>query len=231
MRTEKVVYNFGEFTLDVESRRLTKANQDVPLFPKAFDLLVLLLEARPRVVSKTELHDCMWHGTYVSESSLSGLIALLREALDDDPRQPRFIRTAHRVGYAFIGPLDVHSAHPSRPLTQTAYWLTLPNRQYALKHGENIVGRDPAADVSLVLPGVSRRHARIVIATGRATVEDLASKNGTLLRGERVTTETVLRDGDEVTIGPVVLTFRAPDLGMSTATQTVGRGKSSPSSQ
>jgi hypothetical protein len=156
---------------------------------------------------------------------LSGLIGLIREALDDDPQQPRFIRTAHRVGYAFAGSVEiVASGQPSLSPSHTACWLTLPNRQYALKEGENVIGRDPAADVPLLFPGVSRRHARIAVAGVRASIEDLDSKNGTWRRGERVTKESALNDGDEVTIGPVVLTFRAPALDISTVTQTRERG-------
>jgi DNA-binding winged helix-turn-helix (wHTH) protein len=216
-----VVYFFAEFSLDVETRTLSRDGREVPLFPKAFDLLLLLVESRPRVLAKAELHERLWPGTYVSESSLSGLIGVVREALDDDPRQPRFLRTAHRIGYAFVGATEIRSATPSATDRPTAYWLTLPNRQYALKDGENVIGRDPTVDVPLVFPGVSRRHARIVIADGHATVEDLASKNGTCLNARRVTAETALRDGDQVTIGPIVLTFRAPEVGITIRTETL----------
>jgi DNA-binding winged helix-turn-helix (wHTH) protein len=215
---------FEEFTLDVETRRLTCDGRLVPLVPKAFDLLVLLVEASPRVLSKAKLHRRLWPGTFVSDASLSGLVALIREALGDNASEPRFIRTAHRVGYAFIAAVATEpSARPALAQPSTACWLTLPNRQFALAEGENIIGRDPEADVALQFPGVSRRHARIVVAAGAGTIHDLGSKNGTWVRGQRLTAPCVLHDGDELRIGSMILTFRAVTAGMSTATETVSR--------
>jgi DNA-binding winged helix-turn-helix (wHTH) protein len=217
-----VTFHFEEFSLDVHSRLVTAGHRTIPLTPKAFDLLVLLLEAHPRVVSKAELHERLWPGTYVSESSLANLINGLRATLGDDPKRPRMIRTAHRVGYAFGGPVTREDA-PTRPspAVRVTYWLTLPNRQFALTDTETVIGRDPEADISLQFPGISRRHARIVIARDHVTVEDLGSKNGTWLRGQRIGMPTALSDGDELTIGTVVLTFRAPTAGPSSITETV----------
>jgi DNA-binding winged helix-turn-helix (wHTH) protein len=219
-----LTYRFEEFTLDVETRRLTSGDRLVPLVPKAFDLLVLLVDARPRVLSKAELHRRLWPGTFVSDASLSGLVALIREALGDNARDPRFLRTAHRVGYAFVADVATEPSDRSA-LAQppTGCWLTLPNRQFALAEGENIIGRDPGADVPLQFPGVSRRHARIIVAAGATTIYDLGSKNGTWVRGQRVTGPCALHDGDELRIGSMILTFRAVTAGMSTATETVSR--------
>jgi DNA-binding winged helix-turn-helix (wHTH) protein len=217
-----VTFHFEAFSLDVHSRLLTAGHRTIPLTPKAFDLLVLLLEAQPRVVPKAELHKRLWPGTFVSESSLANLINSLRAILGDDPKKPRLIRTVHRVGYAFAGPVtreDAASA-PSAKIRVT-YWLTLPNRQFALTDTETVIGRDPQADISLHFPGISRRHARIVIARDHVTLEDLGSKNGTWVKGQRVVTQTPLCDGDELTIGTVVLTFRAPTAGPSAITETV----------
>jgi DNA-binding winged helix-turn-helix (wHTH) protein len=219
-----VTYRFEDFTLDTASRRLTCGDRVIALVPKAFDLLVLLLEERPRLLSKEELHRRLWPGTFVSDASLSGLVALIREALGDNAREPRFIRTAHRVGYGFVSAVDAKPSVPSslaRP--STGSWLTMPNRQFALAEGENIVGRDPAADVSLQFPGVSRRHARVVVSEGVATIYDLGSKNGTWVRGQRIAAPCVLYDGDQLRIGSMLLTFRATTTGMSTATEAINR--------
>lgn len=219
-----MTHRFEHFTLDTASRRLICRDREIALVPKAFDLLVLLIEERPRLLSKAELHRRLWPQTFVSDASLSGLVALIREALGDNAREPRFIRTAHRVGYAFVAIVDDEpSVRSSRAESATGCWLTLPNRQFALAEGENVIGRDTGVDVPLQFPGVSRRHARIVVAAGLATIHDLGSKNGTWVRGQRITAPCVLYDGDEVRIGSMLLTFRAITTGMSTATETVSR--------
>ena len=223
-RCAAVTYRFEHFTLDTTSRRLMRGDREIALVPKAFDLLVLLLEERPRLLSKEELHRRLWRETFVSDASLSGLVALVREALGDNAREPRFIRTAHRVGYGFVSAVDAEPSVRS-PLARpsTGYWLTLPNRQFALAEGENVIGRDTGADVPVQFPGVSRRHAKIVVAAGVATVHDLGSKNGTWVRGQRISAPCVLYDGDQLRIGSMLLTYRAITTGMSTATETVSR--------
>jgi ABC transport system ATP-binding/permease protein len=70
------------------------------------------------------------------------------------------------------------------------------------------VGRDPDAALWIDHPSVSRRHARIVIAAARATIEDLKSKNGTFVLGKRIESRVALEDGDEVRIGPETFVFR-----------------------
>ena len=92
---------FGEFTLDLDARQLRGRKGELHLSPKAFELLKVLTENRPRALSKNELHEHLWPATFVSEVNLATLIAEIRDALGDDARKPRFIRTAHRFGYAF----------------------------------------------------------------------------------------------------------------------------------
>jgi DNA-binding winged helix-turn-helix (wHTH) protein len=94
---------FGEFTLDEERRQLLRAGTPLPLEPKAFELLSLLVGRQPRALSKSQIHGVLWNGTFVSESALAGLVADLRSVLGDDARRPRFIRTVHGYGYAFCG--------------------------------------------------------------------------------------------------------------------------------
>ena len=75
----------------------------VPLSPKAFQLLELLLDRRPEAVAKTELLERLWPETFVSDASLHNLVAEIRAALGDAPRAARYIRTVPRYGYAFHG--------------------------------------------------------------------------------------------------------------------------------
>ena len=79
------------------------AVEPVPLEPKAFELLDLLLDRRPRVLTKAQIRDVLWPGLVVGETSLPRLVADLRQALGDDVQRPRFIRTVHGYGYAFCG--------------------------------------------------------------------------------------------------------------------------------
>ena len=95
------VVRFGAFTLDAATRRVMRGTLDVHLTRKAFDLLSLLVLDAPRVVTKTQLHDRLWPGTFVGEATLVSLIKELRRALDDRDRTARVIRTVHGVGYAF----------------------------------------------------------------------------------------------------------------------------------
>ena len=74
---------FGPFTLDGGGRRLSRDAEEIHVTPKAFDLLLLLVDQAPRVIPKTELHERLWPGTFVSDATLVGLIKELRRALDD----------------------------------------------------------------------------------------------------------------------------------------------------
>jgi DNA-binding winged helix-turn-helix (wHTH) protein len=213
-----VTYRFGEFTLDGPTRRLLRRETEVHLSPKAFDLLILLIENQARAMSKAELHETLWPSTYVLETNLAGVVAELRRALEDAADQPRYIRTMQRFGYWFVG-----DARPTTDLengvkTQVKYWLVWETRQIALSEGENILGRAPDAEIWIDAPGVSRHHARIRLEASGAAVEDLGSKNGTYVGGRRITESLQLMDGDQIRLGSVVVTFRVPPPAGSTQT-------------
>lgn len=97
--------------------------------------------------------------------------------------------------------------------------------QVALREGDHLLGRVDDVGVWLESPTVSRHHARITVAGGGARVEDLDSKNGTYVRGER-RTAAALSDGDEIRLGSVTLTFRSPAISASTETQRTLEAKS-----
>src|SRR6187401_1188310 len=94
---------FGDCVLDTDTRQLFVGGAEVHLQPKAFQFLDLLIRNRPRVVPKEEIHERLWSGTFVSDGTLTSLLAEVRDAIGDDARHPRFVRTSHRVGYAFSG--------------------------------------------------------------------------------------------------------------------------------
>ena len=202
---------FGDFIVDSETRQLLRDREEVHLSPKAFDLLCLLIARRPGVVAKADLFSRIWPDTFVVDANLNILVGEVRRALGDHAQAPRFIRTAHGVGYAFCGEAaDVEGAAPAGAAGASRFWLEAGNRTYVLGEGEHTIGRDPRCSIRLDDASVSRRHARIRVAgAGSALLTDLESTNGTFIRGRRITTERPLSDGDTVTIGSVPLKFRA----------------------
>ena len=94
---------FGDVILDSDARTLVRRGENVALSGKALQLLELLLASRPRALTKQEILDAVWPDTFVSEANLATLVREIRAAIGDDAREPRFIRTLHRHGYAFIG--------------------------------------------------------------------------------------------------------------------------------
>jgi DNA-binding winged helix-turn-helix (wHTH) protein len=209
---------FGEFELDQERRQLLRSGQPVPLEPKAYELLSLLVARRPRTLSRAQIRDVVWPGVFVSESTLSQAVNGIRQALDDDARQPRFIRTAHGFGYAFCAEARDTNQGPSDQLGVRSR-LVWGDRVLALRAGENLLGRDKEAAVCLDAASVSRHHARILVEGARATLEDLGSKNGTTLNGKRLEGARELKDGDTLRLGHVQLLFRSLPFEGSTATE------------
>jgi hypothetical protein len=157
----------------------------------------------------------LWPDTIVVEANLSNLIAEIRAAIGDDPRQPRFIRTVHGFGYAFCG---VGDGGPSAAVTRrdSLCWVVCGDSKVQLADGEHLIGRHPASIVAIDSHAVSRHHAAVRVSADAATLSDLGSRNGTFLRGQRIASPAILQDGDEIRVGPVVLRFRVASLGATT---------------
>jgi len=208
---------FGDCVLDSETRELLRGGAPVHLSPKAFDLLTLLIERRPKAIPKSEVHERLWPGTFVSDGTLTSLVAEVRSAIGDAD-ESRHIRTVHRFGYAFSS--EAENALPERSASRFAYRLFgRHGKEVALSEGETILGRDPDVTAYFESLRISRRHARIRIDGERVTIEDLGSSNGTTLRGERISAPEALRDGDVIGLGGIELTYRAFPLTESTETE------------
>ena len=155
---------FGDHVFDSDTREVLRAGRSVAISPKAFELLELLLECRPRAVSKAEIHSRLWPDTHVSEANLGNLVVELRSALRDDARQPRVIRTVARFGYAFIASGLARAGSRRAPETSAlVYRLVWGRREIALDPGDNLIGRDREAVVWIDDESVSRRHARVSV--------------------------------------------------------------------
>jgi DNA-binding winged helix-turn-helix (wHTH) protein len=218
-RIETVKVRFGEWTFDEPARQVRRGAEVVHLSTKAFDLLKLLIDARPRVVSKAELQDSLWRDVFVSEANLFTLVSEIRSALEDDARDARFVRTVHGVGYAFSGHAVAVDEQPAGS-PMTGFALVWDSHHVGIGQGESVVGRDSDLPVCLDSPTVSRRHARIVIAGEEAILEDLGSKNGTYLNNQRLVSAARLKHGDQIRFGGILCSFRAVMVGKSTETQS-----------
>ncbi len=96
------VHDFGSFRLDTAERLLLRAGQHVSLTPKAFDLLVYLVDHAGRLATKQELMNALWPDTFVEESNLVFTVSALRKALGDGQDGEQFIQTVPTRGYRFV---------------------------------------------------------------------------------------------------------------------------------
>ncbi|HET9407322.1 MAG TPA: winged helix-turn-helix domain-containing protein [Candidatus Sulfotelmatobacter sp.] len=145
------VYEFGEFRLDPDERLLIRAGQPVPLAPKTFDTLVLLVENAGRLVPKDEFIHRLWPGTFVEEVAVAQNVSQLRKALDNGGGGKSLIETVPKRGYRFVASV-VLRPKPGAPPHQTAEVpVELPLAAQAVASGS---------------PARSRRWGRVRIAIG-----------------------------------------------------------------
>lgn len=199
---------FGPFTLQLDSRQVTRGSREVRLTTKAFDLLAALVMDRPKIVSKRALQERLWPSTFVAEANLSNLVAEIRQALGDSARQPAYIRTAHGLGYSFCGDAEVTETRV-RLSRSPVCWLEWDGQRLALSVGEHVIGRDADVEVRIDQSTVSRRHARLVVTPEHTVLEAFVSKNGTFRGSERISAPVRLADGDAIRVGAVTMRFRA----------------------
>lgn len=210
---------FDRFAFDSERRELLDGTQPVHLGPQAFRLLEILIAGHPRAIPKKELYEAIWQGTFVDESNLAGLINELRTALGDQARKPRFIRTVHGFGYAFSGRFKSESSR------QPAGSVVFRGREFPLREGANILGRDATADIQIDDTTVSRKHAAITIGENAVTVEDLDSKNGTYLDSVKLTGSASIQDGQTIVLGDASIVFRRSRGGSTVTASRLKRKK------
>ena len=98
----KRLYEFGNFRLDLTEKVLSRDGKSVPVTPKVFETLCVLVERAGHLVEKDELMQKLWQDRFVEESNLTFNIKMLRKALGDSASKPVFIETVPRRGYRFI---------------------------------------------------------------------------------------------------------------------------------
>lgn len=109
-------YRFDDVEVDSENFRVSKGGTTTTLGPRAFDLLVYLIERRGRVVEKQQLFDEVWDGAFVTDNALTKAIKEIRQAIGDEASAPRYIETVPRRGYRFVA--EVAEPKPSEPVVE-----------------------------------------------------------------------------------------------------------------
>lgn len=206
---------FADCVFDADVLELRRGGQVVALPPRAFQLLTLLLQERPRPIPHRKLRDALWPDATVGYTSLSQLVTEVRKAIGDTDPKARLIRTVPRVGYAFVAPV-VDEQQPGGP--RLAGTFVAEDREYFIPEGETLVGRGTECGVRLPSARVSRVHARVHADARGVAVEDAGSKNGTWVNGERQQGPTILSEGDEVAFGTYQVVFQSAGTSGSTRT-------------
>ena len=214
---------FADYSLDTDARQLLEGARQVHLSPKAFELLKLLVESRPRALSKQELLDKIWPGVFVSDASLARAVSEIRDAIDDHSRTDGFVQTVHAFGYRFATAGVSELPLPASATDGPSCWLVGKNLEFRVGDGDHLVGREPGVAIRLDSPKVSRNHARVVVNGREVSIEDLSSKNGTFVRGVRITETTHLEPGDEIQIGPIRLQLKIDEAPGNTLTEVWSR--------
>jgi TolB-like protein/DNA-binding winged helix-turn-helix (wHTH) protein len=141
-------YAIGSYAIDVARREVRRSDAVVSVEPKVFDLLLHLVKNSCRVVSKDELIERIWHGRAISDAALSSCIKAARRAIGDDGRQQQLIRTIHRCGFRFVGPV---LADEQKPMTIPAP-APAASPCAIVELGGSPLAMDAACDLDLALP-------------------------------------------------------------------------------
>src|SRR5215471_14704708 len=99
----RLIYEFDDFHLEPDERKLMRRDQLIPLHGKAFEMLVVLIRNRGKLLTKDELFHLVWPDQIVEESNLTVNMSAIRRALGERPNSPRYITTVSGRGYRFIG--------------------------------------------------------------------------------------------------------------------------------
>ena len=156
------VYEFGPYRLESATRRLSRNGEPVGLTPKAFDILLVLIERRGRVVDKSELMRLVWPDSFVEEANLSQTVFVLRKTLGEDDSGRQFIDTVPRRGYRFAAEVRLPGEFPPEGQTagagKTRMWVAAAVASTALLVGiaawvrarPDVTSSDPQAGMSRV---------------------------------------------------------------------------------
>jgi DNA-binding winged helix-turn-helix (wHTH) protein/predicted ATPase len=163
---------FDPFCLDLINECLWRDSQAIKLRPKAFAVLHYVIGRPGQLVTKEEILNAVWPDTFVGEAILKVIIRQIREALGDDPKSPRFIETAHRRGYRFIGQIAEGGLEiPPTGQQSSSETAFAPSLRRAADSPPRVVGRDKAlARMQSCLEKMLGGERQIVFVTGEAGI-------------------------------------------------------------
>ena len=160
----RLIYRLEDLTIDVGTAEVRRGDQSVPLPRLSFDLLLALVRAAPNLVTVDELMDQVWPGVVVNAETVSQRIKLLRVALDDDPKQPRYIAVSRGRGYRIVGqvttqdaveaPAPAPKATSESPRAKLPRWAWVPIAALALAGVASLfyIQRDRPSPASASIP-------------------------------------------------------------------------------
>jgi non-specific serine/threonine protein kinase len=175
---DSVIFECGNLRIDPVNRRLTRSGGDVAIEPKAFSVLLFLLERADQLVTRDELLDAVWGHRHVTPTTLNRAMTLLRRVFEDDADRPRWILTVHRAGYRFIGAVQ-RSIKPRNE--GRAHFGPPPSAQLPAKH-EPLIGR--GIDIDQLCTMIAQHRSVTVIGPGGMGKTQCALEAGRLCSGQ-----------------------------------------------
>lgn len=172
MTLTRHLYEFGPFRLNAGERQLLREGQAVPLTPKCFDLLLLLVENSGHLLEKNEILERLWPGQFVEEGNLSFNISVLRKALAENGGGRSYIETVSRKGFRFIGRVEkISSEKPDAALNESERRLSSVKAEGPSAKAENApIETETAAPISSIAAGRSLRRLVIIVVLLAVTV-------------------------------------------------------------
>ena len=168
-----MIYQFGPFELDLATVELRDGGQIRKLEPQVFALLALLVENRERLVSKDEIIDKVWDGRVVSDAAVASRVKSVRQALGDDGKSQRFIRTIHGQGYRFVANARASRGAAALRPADSAKAGDVSAAGNAIQHFDRI-SRPSLAVLPFRLIGDGGRYAALALALPDELIAELS---------------------------------------------------------
>src|SRR5712671_5790768 len=111
-----MIYSVGSYLIDKDRFEIRRDGENVAVEPQVFDLLLLLLENRDRIVTRDEIIEKIWKGRFISDSAISSRIKSTRSAVGDDGKLQLVIRTVNRRGFRFVGEVTIAPPQAKPPV-------------------------------------------------------------------------------------------------------------------